>query len=166
VQCRKVAKTVLDKLAGTLENLDKSIQSKGLGSKEDQKACKVEIVQTQEMLEEARTQEMPEEARKMHDEAVVKMYELLRNLLSSHPQTLWDWICCGMHERDSWAGGNGQMTTGRCPHSRTAFETVLSCICSQTSLLMRTKGSGTTFSRWCASPRGPLRISIFLIWEC
>jgi hypothetical protein len=53
VQCRKLAKTV-DKLAGTLENLQKPIGPKGLNSLEDQEACILELSQTQEMLKEVR----------------------------------------------------------------------------------------------------------------
>ncbi len=63
VQCRKLAKTV-GKLAGTLENLQKSSGPMDLSSKEDQEACKLELSQTQEMLKEAR---------KAHDKAVAKM---------------------------------------------------------------------------------------------
>jgi hypothetical protein len=56
---------------------------------------------------------MFEEAQKAHDEAVAKMYKLLRKLLSSDLQTQWDQITLKMHKRDSWVGVNGQMTTGR-----------------------------------------------------
>ncbi len=76
VQCRKLGKTV-NKLAGTLENLQKSIRPKGSSSKEDQEACKLELSQTQEMLKVAW---------KAHNEAVAKMYNLLRNLLSGDLQ--------------------------------------------------------------------------------
>ncbi len=62
MQCRMLAKTV-DKLAGTLENLQKPIRHKGLKSKENQVACKLELSQTQEMLKEAW---------KIHDEAVAR----------------------------------------------------------------------------------------------
>ncbi len=111
VQCRKLAKTV-DKLAGTLENLQKSSGPKGSSSKEDQEACKLELNQTQEMLKEAQ---------KAHDKAVAKMYKLLWNLLSSDLQTQWDWICHKMHKRD-WTGKRGQMTTGSCPGLWIAFQ--------------------------------------------
>jgi hypothetical protein len=73
MHCRKLAKW-LDKLAGTLENLQKSIRPKGLSSKDYPEARKVELSQTQEMLEEAQ---------KAHDMAVAKTYKLLRSLLSS-----------------------------------------------------------------------------------
>jgi hypothetical protein len=52
--CRKLVKP-LYKLAGTLEDLHKSIGPNGLSSKEDQEACKVEVKQTQEMLEVTRS---------------------------------------------------------------------------------------------------------------
>ncbi len=89
----------LDKLAGTLENLQKPTGPKGATSKEDQVSCKVEIVHTQEMFKEAW---------KAHDKAIAKTYKLLRNLLSSHQQSQWDWVCCKMHKHDSWAEVNGQ----------------------------------------------------------
>jgi hypothetical protein len=77
VQCRKLAK-LLDNLAGTLVHFQKSFGPKGLSSKEDLEACKVEVIQTQEMLEEAP---------KTHNKAMAKTYELLRKLLSGDPQT-------------------------------------------------------------------------------
>ena len=52
VQSRKLAKTV-DKLAGTLENVQKPNGPKGACSKEDQEARKLEFGQTQEMLKDA-----------------------------------------------------------------------------------------------------------------
>jgi hypothetical protein len=62
VHCRKLAKLV-DKLAETLENLQKPTGSKGTSSKEDQESHKMKIVHTQEMLKEAQ---------KAHNEAVTK----------------------------------------------------------------------------------------------
>jgi hypothetical protein len=115
VQCRKLAKAV-DKLAKTLENLQKPTGPKGATSKDDQESCKVEIAHTQEMLQESQ---------KAHNEAVAKIYELLRNLLSGNPQSQWDCVCREMHKRDSWAGVNGQVTTGRHPRLWTAFQECL-----------------------------------------
>ncbi len=71
-----------------------------------------------------------------------------------------------MHERKSWAGVNGQVTKGRCPQTWMSFRTVLRYISSQSSVLTQPKGSGSTFSKWCASPRGPLCDSISCEWEC
>jgi hypothetical protein len=51
---------------------------------------------------------MLQEVQKAHDEAIPKMYKLLRNLLSSDKQTQWDHVCREMHKRDSWAGVNGK----------------------------------------------------------
>ncbi len=99
MQCRKLAKAV-DKLARTLKNLQKPTGPKGATSKDDQESCKVEIAHTQEMLQEAQ---------KAHNKAVAKMYKLLRNLLSGDPKFQWDQVCRTMHERDSWAGVNGQV---------------------------------------------------------
>jgi hypothetical protein len=45
---------------------------------DDMEACKLEIEQTQKMLQEAQ---------KAHNEAIAKIYKLLRNLLSSDPQS-------------------------------------------------------------------------------
>jgi hypothetical protein len=67
-------------------------------------ARKVEIEQTSQMLLEAQ---------KAHDKAIAKLYKQLRNLLSGDAQSHWDRVCCKMHERDSWAAVNGQVTKGR-----------------------------------------------------
>ncbi len=46
-------------------------------------------------------------------------------------------------------------------------KTVLSCINSRSSLLTQTKGSSSTYSRWCASPRGLILCdSISRKWDC
>jgi hypothetical protein len=75
-------------------------------------ACKVEIEQTQQMLQEAQ---------KTHNKAIARMYEQLRNLLSSDAQSQWDCVCHKMHERDSWAAVNGQVIKGRRPQMWTSF---------------------------------------------
>jgi hypothetical protein len=67
----------------------------------DVTARKVEIEQTQQMLQEAQ---------KAHDKAIAKSYEQLRNLLSGNTQSQWDRVCREMHERDLWAAVNGQVT--------------------------------------------------------
>ncbi len=67
---------------------------------------KVEIKQTQQVLQEAQ---------KAHDKTIAKSYEQLRNLLSGNAQSQWDYVCCKMHERDSWAAVNGLVTKGRRP---------------------------------------------------
>jgi hypothetical protein len=55
VQCRKLAKAV-DKLTTTLKNLQKAARSKTtVSSKDDVEAQKLEIGQTQQMLQEAFT---------------------------------------------------------------------------------------------------------------
>ncbi len=78
----------------------------------DVTACKAEIEQTQQMLQEAQ---------KAHDKAVAKLYEQLRNLLSGDAQSQWDCVCREMHEHDSWAAVNGQVTKGRCPQTWMSF---------------------------------------------
>jgi hypothetical protein len=72
----------------------------------DVQARKVEIEQTQQMLQEAQ---------KAHNKAIAKTYKQLRNLLSSNAQSQWDRVCRKMHKRDSWAGVNGQVIKGRHP---------------------------------------------------
>ncbi len=72
----------------------------------DVTARKVEIEQTQQMLQEAQ---------KAHDKGITKLYEQLRNLLSNNAQSQWDCVCREMHERDLWAAVNGQVTKGRHP---------------------------------------------------
>ncbi len=78
----------------------------------DVTACKVEIEQTQQMLQEAQ---------KAHDKAIAESYEQLRNLLSGNAQSQWDCVCRKMHKRDSWAAVNGQVTKGRRPRMWTSF---------------------------------------------
>ncbi len=74
--------------------------------------CKVEIEQMSQMLQEAQ---------KAHDKAIAKTYKQLRNLLSGDAQSQWDCICREMHERDSWAAVNGQVTKGRRPRTWMSF---------------------------------------------
>jgi hypothetical protein len=55
---------------------------------------KVEIEQTQQMLQEAQ---------KAYNKAIAERYKQLRNLLSGDAQSQWDRVCHEMHEHDSWA---------------------------------------------------------------
>jgi hypothetical protein len=75
-------------------------------------ACKVEIEQTQQILQEAQ---------KAHDKAIAESYEQLRNLLSGNTQSQWDCVCCKMHKHDLWAAVNGQVTEGRHPRTWMSF---------------------------------------------
>ncbi len=70
----------------------------------DDQARKVEIEQTQQMLQELQ---------ETHDKAIAKRYEQLRNLLSGDAQSLWDCVCPKMHKRDLWVGVSGQVSKGR-----------------------------------------------------
>jgi hypothetical protein len=63
----------------------------------DVTACKVEIEQTQQLLQDFQ---------KAHDKAIAKVYEQLQNLLSGIPQAQWDRVCrqmrlVGWSERSS-----------------------------------------------------------------
>jgi hypothetical protein len=123
----------------------------------DVQACKVEIELTQQMLQEAQ---------KAHDKAIAKTYKQLRILLSSDAQSQWDCICHEIHEHDLWAGVNGHVTKLRCPQTWMSFQDCLSYINSQSSVLIQPNGSGSIFSKQCASPRGPLCNSISCECEC
>ncbi len=79
----------------------------------DVTARKVEIEQTQQMLQEAQ---------KAHDKAIAMTYKQLRNLLSGYAQSQWDCVCQEMHESDSWATVNGQVTKGRRPRTWMSFQ--------------------------------------------
>jgi hypothetical protein len=68
---------------------------------------------------------MLQEAQKAHDKAVAESYEQLSNLLSGDAQSQQDCICRKMHERDSWAAVNGQVTKGRHPQTWMSF---LDCV--------------------------------------
>ncbi len=58
----------------------------------DVTARKVEIEQTQQMLQEAQN---------AHKKVIAELYEQLRNLLSGNAQSQWDCVCHEMHEGDS-----------------------------------------------------------------
>ncbi len=79
-----------------LKNLLEAVGSQDTVSTNiDVQACKVEIEQTQQMLQEAQ---------KAHNKAITETYKQLRNLLSSDAQSQWDRVCHKMHEHDSWDG--------------------------------------------------------------
>ncbi len=78
----------------------------------DVTACKVEIEQTVQILQEAQ---------KAQDKAIAELYEQLRNLLSGDAQSQWDRVCRKMHRCDSWAAVNGQVTKGRRPRTWMSF---------------------------------------------
>ncbi len=78
----------------------------------DVTACKVEIEQTTQMLQEAQ---------KAHNKAIAKMYKQLRNLLSGDAHSQWDCVCREMHEHDSWAAVNSQVSKGRHPRTWMSF---------------------------------------------
>ncbi len=88
-----------------LNNLQEAAESQDtISTSVDVMACKVEIEQTSQMLQEAQ---------KAHNKAIAKSYKQLRNLLSGNAQSQWDCVCRKMHERDSWAAVNGKVTKGR-----------------------------------------------------
>jgi hypothetical protein len=115
-RCWRLEKAVV-RQSKTLKNL---LEATGLRdtvlTDVDVQARKVEIGQTQQMLQEFE---------KAHDEAITKVYKQLRNLLSGDPHSQWDRICRKMLEHDSWAGVNGQVTKGRHPQTWMSFQDCL-----------------------------------------
>jgi hypothetical protein len=100
-----------------LNNLQEAAESRDtVLTTVDVTARKVEIEQTQQMLQEAQ---------KAHDKAVAESYEQLRNLLSGDAQSQWDCICRKMHEHDLWAAVQGQVTKDR--HLQT-WSSFLDCL--------------------------------------
>jgi hypothetical protein len=157
VQCRKLGKAVV-KLTGTFKGLLKPVESKDTVSLDnDIDACKLDIKETQKMLQEAQ---------KQHNKTIAKMYKLLRNILFGDPQSQLDCVSHEMHESDLWAGVNNQVTVGRRPRMWAAFQDSLELHNLTVITADAAKGSSSTFSRQCASPRGPLCHSISCEWEC
>jgi hypothetical protein len=111
-KCRMLAKAVV-RQSEALKNLPEAAgaQETVLAS-EDVTACKVEIEQIQQMLQESQ---------KAHNKAIAKTYKQLRNLLSGNAQSQWDRVCHEMHKRDLWAAVNSQVTKGRRPQMWTSF---------------------------------------------
>jgi hypothetical protein len=64
---------------------------------------------------------MLQEAQTAHNKAIAESNEQLRNLLSGNAQSQWDCVCRKMHEHDSWAAVNGQVTKGRRPQMWMSF---------------------------------------------
>jgi hypothetical protein len=111
IQCRMLGKAVV-KLTGTFKDLLRASGSKDTVLLDDDvEVNKLEIKETQKMLQE-----------EQHDKAITKTYKLLRNLLSSDLQSQWDCISRKMHKCDSWAGVNGQGGVGRFPCMWAAFQ--------------------------------------------
>ncbi len=122
-KCRVLAKAVV-RWSEALKNLQEAAESQDtVSTSVDITACKVEIEQMSQMLQEAQ---------KAHNKAITKTYKQLRNLLSGDAQSLrnllsgnaqsqWDCVCHEMHERDSWAAVNSQVTKGRRPQTWMSF---------------------------------------------
>ncbi len=108
-KCPVYAKAVAKQQAA-LKNLQEA--SEPQVTSVDATARKVEIEQTSQMLQEAW---------QVHDKAIAKSYEQLRNLLSGDAQSQWDRVCHEMHESDSWAAVNGKVTKGRHPRTWMSF---------------------------------------------
>ncbi len=111
-KCWVLAKTVATRQEA-LKNLQEAAGSQDTVSMSiDITARKVEIEQTQQMLQEAQ---------KAHDKAIAETYNQLRNLLYGDAQSQWDCVCHEMHKHDSWAAVNYQVTKGRRPQMWMSF---------------------------------------------
>ncbi len=111
-KCRVLAKAVARR-SEALKNLQEAAESwDTVLTSVDVMAHKVEIEQTSQMLQEAQ---------KACDKAITKSYKQLRILQSGNAQSQWDCVCREMHERDSWAAVNGQVTEGRHLQTRMSF---------------------------------------------
>jgi hypothetical protein len=90
-KCRVYAKAVA-KQQKALKNLQEASGSQDtISTSVDVTACKVEIEQTTQMLQESQ---------KAHNKAITKLYEQLRNQLSGDAQSQSDHVCREMHEND------------------------------------------------------------------
>ncbi len=115
-KCQVLAKAVV-KWSEALKNLQEAAGSQDtVSTSVDVTAQKVEIEQTQQMLQGAQ---------KAHDKALTESYKQVRHLLSGNAQSQWDCVCHEMHKRDSWAAVNGQVTKCRRPRTWTSFWTTL-----------------------------------------
>jgi hypothetical protein len=111
-KCRVYAKAVAKRQAA-LKNLQEASEPQDtVLTSVDVAACKVEIEQTTQMLQESQ---------RAHDKANAKSYEQLRNLLSGDTQSQWDCVCREMHENDLWAAVKGKITKGRRPQTWMSF---------------------------------------------
>ncbi len=89
-KCRVLAKAVVRR-SEALKNLQEAAESQDtISTSADVTACKVEIEQTTQILQEAQ---------KAHNKAIAKSYEQLRNLLSGNAQSQWDRVCREMHKQ-------------------------------------------------------------------
>ena len=90
-KCRVPAKAVA-RWSEVLKNLQEATESQDtVSTSVNVTARKVEIEQTQQMLQEAQ---------KAHNKAINKLYKQLRNLLSGNAQSQWDHVCHKMHKHD------------------------------------------------------------------
>jgi hypothetical protein len=90
-KCKKLGKAVV-RQSKMLKNILKAAGSRDTVLTDvGVTARKVEIEQTQQMLQESQ---------KAHNKAIAKTYKQLRNLLSGNLQSQWDRICHEIHKHD------------------------------------------------------------------
>jgi hypothetical protein len=78
----------------------------------DVTARKMQIEQTQQMLQESQT---------AHNKAITKTCKQLSNLLSGDVQSQWYRVCHEIHKCDLCAAVNGLVTKGKRPQTWTSF---------------------------------------------
>jgi hypothetical protein len=115
-KCRILAKAVVRRSEALKNHQEAAGSQDTILTNVDVTARKVEIEQTQQMLQEAQ---------KAHDKAIAKTYKQLRNLLSGDAQSQWNCVCCKMHELGLWAVVNSQVAKGR--HPRTCWMSFPDC---------------------------------------
>ncbi len=96
-KCRMLAKAVVKRSEAMKNLLEATGSQDTVSANVDVQACKVEIEQTQQMLQEDQ---------RTHNKAIAETYKQLRNLLSGDAQS---------------AGVNGQVTEGRRPRTWMSF---------------------------------------------
>jgi hypothetical protein len=112
-RCRKLENKAILRQLEMLKNLLETAGSRDtVSTNVDVMARKVEIEQTQQMLQDFQ---------KSHDKAIAKVYKQLQKLLSGHPQAQLDCVCHKMHKCDSLTGMKSQVTKGRHPRTWMSF---------------------------------------------
>ncbi len=156
-KCRMLAKAILRWLEALKNLLEAASSQENVPTSVDVTARKVEIGQTQQMLQESQ---------KVHDKAIAKVYKQLRNPLSGDAQFQWDSVCREMYKPDSWASVNGQVTKGRRPRTWTSFLDYIELHKLTVFSANAAERQQFYIQQAVRSPRGPLCDSISHKWEC
>jgi hypothetical protein len=88
-KCRMITMAVVRRLEALKNLQEAAVFQDTVSTSVDVMARKVEIEQTQQMLQEFQ---------KAHNKAIAEMYKQLRNLLSGDAQSQWDCFCRKIHK--------------------------------------------------------------------